>query len=311
MAQPPRLQQLARRPAVHAPLPQRDRLRLGGDRRQPQQRPAALLQQVAGEVVLVHALHDQHHRGRGRVVEARHHRAVEPLVDPPPLGVRGGVHRLDRVVDDDQVAAAAGERAADRGGVAEAAGGGRHLRLGVLARVDAHRREELAVPGGFDHPAEVARQPPGEVVGVARHDDPRRRVVPEHPGREGHRHDEGLQRARRQVDDQPPAHPAAQQRQLVADRLDVPAVHVAVAGVDRREGLAHEARQVGAQDGPQEVGTRRRSRRAHRPSPSLALPFARQERLDDLPVLGAGGRGSGGPGRGRPVPRGPAGRPAA
>ena len=255
MRQPPRLQQLARRPAVHAPLPQRDLLGLGGDRRQPQQRPAALLQQVAGEVVLVHALHDQHHRGRGRVVEARHHRAVEPLVDPPPLGVRGGVHRLDRVVDDDQVAAAAGERAADRGGVAGAAGGGRHLRLGVLARVDAHRREELAVPGGFDHPAEVARQPPGEVVGVARHDDPRRRVVAEHPGREGHRHDEGLQRARRQVDDQPPpARPAATQaHQLVADRLDVPAVHVAVAGVDGGEGLAHEARQVRPQDRPQEV----------------------------------------------------------
>src|SRR5215204_4654714 len=48
--------------------------------------------------------------------EAGQQGIVEPIVHPLTLAVGEGIARLERIVDDDDVAAPAGQRAVDRGG---------------------------------------------------------------------------------------------------------------------------------------------------------------------------------------------------
>ena len=75
--------------------------------------PAALLQQMAGEVVLVEALHDHDNRPPFLVVQAGDEGAGVELDDLAARRFRHGLVGLERIVDDDQIGAAAGERAAD------------------------------------------------------------------------------------------------------------------------------------------------------------------------------------------------------
>ena len=70
----------------------------------------------AGQVVHMDALHDDDDRAGAFVVEAGQQGVLEPLVGGVALGFGMGVVGLQRIVDNNQVAAAAGERAADRSG---------------------------------------------------------------------------------------------------------------------------------------------------------------------------------------------------
>ena len=69
--------------------------------------PPFLLQDMADEIVFVQPLHDDDDRALGLVVEARIERAVEPFVGGGSAALRHGVARLQRIVDDDEVGAAA------------------------------------------------------------------------------------------------------------------------------------------------------------------------------------------------------------
>ena len=64
-----------------------------------------LLEHVADEIVYVKALHDQHDRILGLAVEARRERRVVPLVHRGTLRLGHRFCRLQRVVDDDEIAA--------------------------------------------------------------------------------------------------------------------------------------------------------------------------------------------------------------
>jgi len=70
---------------------------------------------VAHQIVLVQSVHDQHDGTRELVVEPAVEGVVEPLVGRPPPGLGQRLLGLQRVVDDDQVGAAAGQHAFDRG----------------------------------------------------------------------------------------------------------------------------------------------------------------------------------------------------
>jgi hypothetical protein len=76
--------------------------------------PATLVPEPANEVVLVEPLHHDDHGPFGWVIEARHQRALEPVVDGIADRVGGRLHRLKRIIDDDDVRALAG-RPLDRG----------------------------------------------------------------------------------------------------------------------------------------------------------------------------------------------------
>ena len=86
-----------------------------GNRRQIEVRPAVLLQQMADKIVHVQALHDHDDGVLALVVQTAKQRVRVPLLGAFARRFRIGVLRLQRIVDDDEVAAAAGEGAADRG----------------------------------------------------------------------------------------------------------------------------------------------------------------------------------------------------
>ena len=67
----------------------------------------------AGEIVHVDALHDNDDRASPLVVKAGQQRILEPFVGRVALGLGIGVVRLQRIVNDDDVAAAPSQGAAD------------------------------------------------------------------------------------------------------------------------------------------------------------------------------------------------------
>src|SRR5882757_6472241 len=109
------------------------------------------------------------------VVEARYQGAAEPVDRPLAGWLRNCLLGLERIVDDDEVGAAARERAAGRGGIAAAACRGHELRAAVPCRP--HGREQGPIPRRIDNHAELAMQLAGEFVGVAHHNDAAGRIV--------------------------------------------------------------------------------------------------------------------------------------
>jgi hypothetical protein len=85
-----------------------------GDRWKRDDLPPFLPQDMAYEIVLVQALHDDHDRAPPLVIEAGIERAVKPFVSGDATGFQRGVAGLERIVDDDEIRAAAGENAPDR-----------------------------------------------------------------------------------------------------------------------------------------------------------------------------------------------------
>ena len=69
----------------------------------------------AGQVIHVDALHDDNDRPGALIVETRQQGVLEPFVGRIAPGLGIGIVGLQRIVDNDQIAAAASKRAADRG----------------------------------------------------------------------------------------------------------------------------------------------------------------------------------------------------
>ncbi len=167
-------------------------------------------------------VHDHDDRPGVLVVEAAVEGVVEPFVCRPALGLRQRLLGFQRVVDDDQVGAAPGQHAADRGGEPAAL----RRRLELRHRLPGGRepgREHPPVPLADDDAPAIARQFVGELLGVGSAQDLQARLVPETPGRKRDRGQQRLRVPRRQVDDQPADLAAAHRRELRRDELDMPA----------------------------------------------------------------------------------------
>jgi hypothetical protein len=202
---------------------------------------------MARQIVFVQAVHDQDDRTRELVVEPAVEGVVEPLVRRLTLGLRQCLLGLQRIVDDDEVGAAAGQHAADRGGEPAALRGRVEFRHRGALRREAGRREELPVPAaGEDLPA-IARQFVGEVLRIADAEDLRRRVVPEAPGRKRDRRQQRFQVPRRQVDDEPPDPAVAHCDELGGDDFDMPAHRKAGARVQLAETALRKADKIAPQ----------------------------------------------------------------
>ena len=118
----------------------RDLLVLFGDRGQVEMAPATIPQQLAREVVLVEALHDENDGAASLVIEAGQKRRPIPVVDGTPGLLRLSVVSLHRIIDDDDIGAATGEGAANRDGETPAAFGRHAFGLGVLGKPHAGGR---------------------------------------------------------------------------------------------------------------------------------------------------------------------------
>src|ERR1700677_4645198 len=132
-----------------------------------------------------------------------------------------GIVGLQRVVNDDQIAAAASQSAADRSGQTKAAGSQFNLAFRILFPYP-HAGKELSIPASFCDRAEVVCVLLGQIAGIGNADDVPRRVVSKDESRKGDRRRYRLQRARRHVDDQPRDLTATKPLELIGERLEMP-----------------------------------------------------------------------------------------
>ena len=117
-----------------------------GDGRQVQMRPLTLLENMGSKIVDMDALHDDDDGAIPLVVQAGIEGAVIPLLDRVAPRLGESLLRLDRVVDDDEVAASASERPANGGGKPATSSRGLEVLLRQLLRVEAGLRKQLPVP---------------------------------------------------------------------------------------------------------------------------------------------------------------------
>ena len=224
----------------------------------------------AGQVVHVDALHDDDDRARALVVQTGQQSIGEPLVGGRPPDLRQGVVGLQGIVDDDDVAAATGQCAADRRRQPEPARGEFDLGFGVLVWPDPRAGEDRPIPGRLEHGAEVVGMLFGEFGGIADADDAARRVASENERGESDRRGYRFERPRRHIDDQSRDLAAANPLELISDRLNVPRPLIVWPGTEGREDLVDEGAEVVAQQGPRTCG-----RQSSSPSSSLIGPVRR------------------------------------
>ena len=180
---PRRMQQIANLPGVILPRRDLDLLVGLGDGRQIEVLPTAAVEQLAGQIANVKALHHQDNGVIFLVVEPRGQRGPIPVEHPFPTCFRHGIRGLDRVVDDDQVAATSSQCAADRGRQTKALFGRLHLRLGILGRVDPGAGKDAPIPIGVHHAAAIIGVLYGKLLRIGDANDASGRIVAEDEGR--------------------------------------------------------------------------------------------------------------------------------
>ena len=95
--------------------------------------------------------------------------ALEPVVGFIARAVRIRLFGLDRVVNDDEIAPAPGQRPADRGRVTEATLIGYKLVLGGFSGLD--MREDFRVPRALHNALKIACERFGQLIGITDTDD--------------------------------------------------------------------------------------------------------------------------------------------
>jgi hypothetical protein len=235
----------------------------------------------------VQPVHNQDNGTRPRVVQPAVERVVVPVVGRLPLGLRQGLLGFQRIVDDDDVGAPAGQHAAARGG--EPAALRRSLELGHrLALGREAGRKELPVPVAGENMPAIARQFVGEVLRINDAEDLRARIVAETPRRKRHRSQVRLQVARRHIDDHPPDPAGADALELGRGHLEMPVQRERGARVELVETVLRKAGKIGAQQRLVLAGAERFCHRRHctakplRPPP----PRLRGEGWGEGPVPG-------------------------
>lgn len=112
--------------------------------------------------------------------------------------LRLGLVGVERIVDDNRVAATARQRSADRGRVTAPSPGGNELLSGFLFPL--RPGEELRVPSRFDDLPELAMKLRGEVARITSDDEATGRIVTQRPGDISDRNADRFQGSRRLID---------------------------------------------------------------------------------------------------------------
>src|SRR5882724_13052402 len=98
---------------------------------------------MTDKIINVQALHNHHDAILHLVVQTAEQCVRIPLYGTFPFSLRVGVLRFRRIVNDDEIAAAAGERPTNGRRKAVAAKRGGKLQLGVLGGTDARGKDSL------------------------------------------------------------------------------------------------------------------------------------------------------------------------
>jgi hypothetical protein len=124
-----------------------------GNRRKGDHLPRLMFEHVPDKVILVEPLHDQNDAAAVLVIEATEQAVVVPFVDRLALRIREGLIGLEGIIDDNDVAAAAGQNAAHGGGEAEALAGRHKFLHGLLLRRQTGGKKALIKGAVHDSPA--------------------------------------------------------------------------------------------------------------------------------------------------------------
>ena len=191
----------------------------------------------AGDVELVQALHHHHDGGLVRVVQAAGDGLLEQVGRGLTLGVRVGVIHAVRVIDDHPVAPIARD-ALERAGLPEPGRRGLELSLGVLVAGQHHPVAPAGlIPLRLHEAAHAEAVADGEVLAVAGADIAHAGHVARAPLPRGPEHadQQRLHGARRHVDQQAVVEAVVLlERHLIGDRLKVGADEVDVPAMDVR-----------------------------------------------------------------------------
>src|SRR5580658_7557192 len=212
-----------------------------GDGGEGENLPALLTYQVSDEVIFVESLHDHDDHTRGFVIQTGKQRAVEPFIDASALGFRNRFVGFQRIVDDDEIGAAAGQHAADRSREPKAASRSGEL-VQACPGVGQTSREQRLQPGRAHHIAAVAGELFRKALAIGNVDDRGVGTVAEPERWQGDRGEQRFEIARREIDDQ--AFDAAVETilQRGGDDLEMPVgtkrrATVQVREATRREGV--------------------------------------------------------------------------
>lgn len=205
----------------------------------------------AGQIVDVDTLHDDDNRTGPLVIQARYDSVEEPLVGGYPLRFRQCIDGLEWNVDNDEIAAAAGQRAAGGGCKPKPPLGDLDLRLAVLVWPDAGVWKQGPVPWRGQNCPKVVGELVRQFARVTCAYDPMCRLLPEHKGRECHGGGDWFERAWRHVDDQPGDLATARALELIGEGVEKPAGDEGLIWRMGLKGLADKRPEILAQDGPQ------------------------------------------------------------
>jgi hypothetical protein len=136
---------------------------------------------MTDEVALVQALHYDDDRIVLLVVEPGNQRCAILLDVPRASRIGHGIGRLERVIDDDHISAAAGQRTAHGGGQTRTPLRSHDFNLGILRGIDLGTRENAPVPIRCHNGPAVVAMLDGKVLRVTHADDPAGGIVTQHP----------------------------------------------------------------------------------------------------------------------------------
>ena len=164
-----------------------------------------VLQHMPHQVILVQPLHDKDDHSLLLMVEAAQQGVVKPLVDTLSLRFRQGFFGFEGIIDDDEIRTPAGQDSADRGCHTESLGYGREVVGRRLVAGEPSGRKKPLIEGAHHQCSAIPGKLISQILAIAGADDLGFWNVAEQKGGKGHAGTMGLEGARRQIDDQPPA----------------------------------------------------------------------------------------------------------
>ena len=177
-------------------------------------------QEMANEVVDVDSLHHDDRSGGLFIVCSGRQGVAVPFDHALAAHIGYRVGRLEGVVDDNEIAAAARQRPPNGRGIAPSPQRGMDFAVGLPCQH--HLWEDRLIDRIRDHTAKVVGVGLCQFGRVGNANHALRRVVAEIPGRQCDRSDDRFQMAGRHGDDQPLYIAGGDLRDLVSHRVDVP-----------------------------------------------------------------------------------------
>ena len=200
---------------------------------------------MADQIVLVQPLHDDDDGASLLVVLPAIEGVIVPIVGGSSLRFGERLFGFERVIDNDDIGAAPGQRATVRAGDPVPLAGGDELLHGLAVWRQAGWKN-APIPLAHHDAAAIAGELVGEVLGIADAEELGRGIMPEIPRRKRDRGQQGFEGAGRQINDEPADLALAHCYELGGDDLDANSAKIGSAGSNRESSAPRTSRSPAA-----------------------------------------------------------------